>query len=264
MQELDLIGVVAQQMLKRVPEVAVTLFAETDHIGGHGDDAVLAQQLNGLLVFAGGCAFAYALQGGVAIALNAQQKADDAGFFVQMQDVGITHDVAGAGRAHQQYGHVFGNQRLQKNLPHAPGAGGQLIGKVDQLHAVLAVEAGDFLGKLHRVAVAPLGPEAALAAVAAKMRAAARELHDHGPLAAPVGVVGVIDQLPAHAVVVQPGDHWRISRGNGRARLPPGNAGNLLQITAINQRLHQRQRSLLAFAAHDEVNRCAVAQDLVP
>ena len=118
-QQLDLVGIVVHQMPERAPEIRIALFAETDDIGRHRHDAVLAQQLDRLLVFAHGRALADGGERGVAVAFDAEQKADHAGLAVQMQDVAVAHDVARARGADQQQRHVLGDQRVQKRQPHA-------------------------------------------------------------------------------------------------------------------------------------------------
>src|SRR4029079_7231136 len=83
--------------------------------------------------------------------------------------------------------------------------------------AVLAVEPGDLAGEQHGIAMTPARPEATLAAIVAQMRTAARELHDHRALAAPIAVAGMVDQLPADAIVVEIGDGAGRRRGHRRA-----------------------------------------------
>src|SRR6516162_8152655 len=91
---------------------------------------------------------------------------------------------------------------------------------------MLAVQARKLRGEFHGIAMAPAGPEPALATVIAEMRTAAGELHDHRALAAPVAVAGVIDQLPSDAVGVEIADD-RCRRRRGRNAVATiGDAGN--------------------------------------
>src|SRR4051794_37462244 len=70
-----------------------------------------------------------------------------------------------------------------------------------------AMKPGDFLRELDGIAVAPAGPESALAAVIAVVRTSAGELHDDGAHAAVVAIVAMIDQFPADAIRVKIFDH---------------------------------------------------------
>jgi hypothetical protein len=196
--------------------------------------------------------------------LQAEQEALPAGLLVEMQDVGIAHDVVGAGGADQDQIDVLGNQRLQECLPRLLGGGRVLVGEVYDLDAVLAMEPRQLLGKAHGVAVAPSGPEPALAAVGAQMRAAARELHDRRAQAAPVAVAGVVDQLPADSAGVEIADDGRRPRRVHARRIAPGDAGHILEVLAVLDRRHQAPRRLLAFAPDDRRHVGLLRQDLAP
>ena len=78
----------------------------------------------------------------------------------------------------------------------------------DGLNAVLAMQPGNLARELHRIAMPPLRPESALTAIAAQVWAAPRELHDDRALSTPVGISGMIDQLPPDSVVVEIGNHF--------------------------------------------------------
>jgi hypothetical protein len=181
-----------------------------------------------------------------------------------MQDVRIAHDVVGARRGHQDEIDALGDQRLQERLPGLLRRGRVLVGEVDDLDAVLAVEARQLPGEAHRVAMPPACPEPALAAVGAQMRAAARELHHHGAQPAPVAVAGVIDQLPADAVGVEVGDDGCRPRRVHALRVPPGDAGDGLEGVAVLDGGHQAPRRLLALAAHDRRHVGFLGEDLAP
>ena len=131
-----------------------------------------------------------------------------------------------------------------------------LVGEVDQLDAVLAVQPGDLRGELHGIAMPPAGPEAALAAVVAQMRTAARELHDHGALAAPVAVARGGRSAPSRRGRRR-GRRWspagRVAKGRRRSSRKAMPA-TLAERLAHLQRLDQRHDGLLAFAAHDDVD----------
>src|SRR5262249_40125815 len=119
-------------------------------------------------------------------------------------------------------------------------------------------------GELHRVAVPPLGPESALAAIVAQVWAAARELRDDGAPAAPVGIVLVVDQFPADAIVVEVADHL-CGRGTHHGTISSKrDSADGPGVRAARQSLNQQQCRSLAFPSHDDVNVAAIAQDLVP
>ena len=124
--------------------------------------------------------------------------------------------------------------------------------KLITLHAVLAMQPRELLGEPHRVAMAPARPEAALAAVVAEVRTAARELHHDRAHAAPVAVARMVDQLPADAVGIEVADHrrraaWRAGRRASRNAMP----ATAPRSVAVGERRHQAPRGLLALAAHD-------------
>ena len=149
---------------------------------------------------------------------HAEQPADDAGLAVEMQDVGVAHDVVGAGRADDQHRHVLGDhaRRGRRAMPSSTTVGfssARLISSTPCSRCSQAISCANVLG----IAVPPAGPETALAAIIAQMRTAARELHDHGALAAPIAVAAVVDQLPADAVIVEIGDRLRRPGGEGPA-----------------------------------------------
>jgi len=113
------------------------------------------------------------------------------------------HDVTGARGPDQGGAHTLGDQCFEERAPGGPRRRGVLVGEVEDFDAVVPVQAGDFSGELHRVAMSPTRPEASLPAVVALVRAAPGELHDDRAFAAPVAVPPVVDQLPPHAVLVE-------------------------------------------------------------
>src|SRR5579871_6523027 len=90
----------------------------------------------------------------------------------------------------------------------------------------------DLGGERLWVAMPPARPEAALTAVIAKMRTAARELHHDGAFAAPIAIAAVVDQLPANTIVVEIADHRRRRRRDGRPVLSKRDAQNFAQRTS--------------------------------
>ncbi len=224
-EELDLVGVVGEEVAQRLPVVPVALFFEADDVGGHGDDVVLAEQLDGFAVFVDSGAFLDRTQGFLAVALGAEEEADEASLFVEVEDVAVANDVVGAGGTDEGDGEVVGDEGFEEGAPGGFGGGGVLVGEVEELDAVFAVEPGDFGGELFRVAVTPAPPEFALAAVIAEVGAAAGELDDHGAASAPVAVVFEVDELPADAVVVEALDDRGAGRGDGAPLAPESDTG---------------------------------------
>jgi hypothetical protein len=86
-----------------------------------------------------------------------------------MEDIGVANDVAGAGRADQDEIDVLSNQRLKKACQALREAVGFSSAKL-----ITLTPCAD------QIAVAPASPKATLGPVGAQVRAAARELHDHG------------------------------------------------------------------------------------
>ncbi len=111
-QHLDLVGVVGEELAQAPPVVAVGLLLEADHPGGHRQDAVLAHQADRLAIGRKVGAFLDQAQRLLVGVLETEQEAVPAGAFVKMQDVGVAHDVAGPGRAHEYQRHVLGDQCL--------------------------------------------------------------------------------------------------------------------------------------------------------
>ena len=181
-----------------------------------------------------------------------------------MQDISVADDVVGAGGAYERDAHVFGDQRLKELAPGPAARAGILVGEVEDLHAVLAVQPGDLGSQPARVAVAPPGPEAALAAVVAQVRAAPGELHDDGALAAPVAVARVIYQFPTDAVSIEVADDWGWRGGERRAADAEGEARDGAEVAAGLHRGQEATRRFLALTAHDDVHVGFVAQDFAP
>ncbi len=69
---------------------------------------------------------------------------------------------------------ILGDQGFEEGAPGLLRHGRVLIGEVDDLHAVLAMQPRQLLCEADGIAVPPARPEAALAAIVAEMRAAAR------------------------------------------------------------------------------------------
>jgi hypothetical protein len=75
----------------------------------------------------------------------------------------------------------------------------------------------DLSGEADRIAMASASPQATLVAVGVQVRAAARELHDHGAQTIPMAVIGEIDELPTDAVSIEVAGHRRRSRSTRAA-----------------------------------------------
>ncbi|MNN22770.1 hypothetical protein D3C81_1361460 [compost metagenome] len=181
-----------------------------------------------------------------------------------MQDVCITHDVTGAGGADQAERYVFGDQRFEERLPCLARPGRQFVGEIDQLHAVLAMQARQFLREQYRIAMAPACPESALPAVAAQVRAAARELHHHRLASAPIGVAVVVNQFPTDAVGIEVNHHLRIAGAGGHTVDTQCDACNGAQVVTRCVHLHQLPGGVLALATDDAVNGRNITQHVPP
>src|SRR4029079_6059060 len=130
----------------------------------------LPQQADGLAVLRRRAPLVYQLQGVLVGVLHAQQEADPARLAVEREQVGVADDVVRARRSDEGQGYVLRDQRLQEALPGLTVDGRVLVREVDQLHPVLPIEPRELSGELHRIAVAPLRPEAALTAIGAGVR----------------------------------------------------------------------------------------------
>src|SRR5262245_13110566 len=117
-----------------------------------------------------------------------------------MEDVGVADDVVGAGRAHQRQLDVLSDQRREERPPGLARDRRILVGKVDHLDAVLAMQSSKLGSESFRIAMPPACPKSALATIIAEVRAAARELDDDRALPAPVAVASMVDQLPTDAI----------------------------------------------------------------
>src|SRR5689334_4072318 len=101
------------------------------------------------------------------------------------------------------------------------------------------MQPGDFLCELDRIAMAPAGPEAALSAVIAVVRASARELHDDGAHSAVVAIIGVVDQFPPNAIGVEIFDHRGGARFDDASPLAEGDAIDRAEMVALFDRAHE-------------------------
>src|SRR5262245_13399770 len=250
----NLVRVVRHQLPQHAQEVPVRHLFEVGDPSGERQDAVAAQEANRLAVGLGVRALPDLQKRRLVGVLDAEEEALDARAAVEMQDVRIAHDVAGARGADDDHGHVFRDHRLAERPPGGAARGRILVRQVDQLDTESTVQPRDLGCKAHGIAMAPASPEAALPAVVAEVRAAARELHDYRSLAAIVAVAPGIDQLPGDAERVEVGDHRRGRRGDGLSAAAKCDAVDLREVLAATQRLNNFQRGQLAFAAHDYVD----------
>gem|GEM_PF-6687477 len=263
-EHLDLVGVVGEELAQAAPVVGVGLLLEPDDPGRHRQDAVGAQQADRLAVGAGGAALADELQRRLVGVLHPEEKALPAGLLVEVQDIGITHDIVGPRRADEDQVDPLGDERVEEGAPGPLRDGWVLVGEVHDPDAVLPVQPRELAGEQHGVPVAPAGPEAALAAVVAEVRAAPRELHHHRAKAAPVAVASVTDEFPADPVGVEVADHRGRCGRPGQAVPAMGDAGDGSDVGVGSERGHQAAGRLLALAAHDRRDVRFRGQDLAP
>ena len=111
-QGLNLVRIIRQKLPESPPIVAVAFLCKTGHPGGHGDNAVLPHQPDRLAIDRRGAAFVNRLQRGVIGALQTQQEPGDARLLIEVQDIGVPHDIAGPGGADEDEGDVFTDQGL--------------------------------------------------------------------------------------------------------------------------------------------------------
>ena len=78
---------------------------------------MLPEQPDRLAVGLGTATFANERQRLLVGILHAEQPADDAGLAVEMQDIGVAHDIVGAGRADDQHRHILGDHGVEKGAP---------------------------------------------------------------------------------------------------------------------------------------------------
>ena len=71
----------------------------------------------------------------------------DTGLLVEMKDIGIAHDIPGAGGADERNVDLLSDQGLEEGVPRSPAGGGVLVGEVEDLDPVSAVEPGDLSGE---------------------------------------------------------------------------------------------------------------------
>src|SRR5262249_5717232 len=108
-----------------------------------------------------------------------------------------------------------------------------------------------FLREQDWVAMAPTGPEPALSAVIAQVRAASRELYDDGPQPAPIAVTRVVNELPADPIGVEIADHRSRAGCLGTISGAVGDARDVTKGLAESQSAHQASCSFFTFAAND-------------
>src|SRR5262245_51465869 len=123
------------------------------------------------------------------------------------------------------------------------------------------MQPGDFPGETDWIAVAPACPEAALPAIIAQVRAAARELHDDRPPAAVVTVATGIDQLPADATGVQVLDHAGGTGLNDPPVAAKRDSIHVRQVAILLQQCNQAPCSLFTLAPNDDVDLPFAIQD---
>src|SRR5689334_995474 len=69
-QRLDLVRIVSKKLSERAPVIAVLFLHEAGHPRRHGNDPVLAHQLNRFAVYRSGASFVNGLQRGIVGALQ--------------------------------------------------------------------------------------------------------------------------------------------------------------------------------------------------
>ena len=127
--------------------------------------------------------------------------------FLKVKNIGIAHDVIGAGRSHQSDRNIFLDQGFEEGSPGLATGARIFVSEIEDLDSMVTVQAGDFLRKPHRIAMTPTCPEAPLATVVAEMRTAARKLDYDRALATPITVTRMVYKLPSNAISIEISDY---------------------------------------------------------
>jgi len=199
-QGLNLVRVVGENLPKSAPIIAISFLCESHHKSRHRDDAMFSEQTDRLTINSLGTAFANSLERGLVRALDAEKEPGNAGFFVEVKDVSVAHDIAGPGRANKNQGYSLGYESLQERLPGRAARRRIFVGEINHFDAMLAMQPRQFLRKLDRIAVPPGAPEYPLATIIAQVRTATRKLNHNGAMVAPIAVTSVVNQFPPNAV----------------------------------------------------------------
>ena len=241
---------------------------------------MLSQQTNRLTINRLRAPLANRLQRPLVRALDAEQQTGDSGPFVKVKDIRIPDDVACPRRADKDERDILGDERFEKGLPSRAGRSRILVGEIDYLYALLAMQAREVGGKLYRIAVPPCSPKIALTAVVAMMGAATGKLHHYGAAVSPIGISAMVDQFPSHPISIQIGDHRRRwgrpdllagnqsclfrspwSRDSARAKHNPGHP---FQGLLPFESAYEPDRCLLPFPPHNEIDPGFLLHDLGP
>src|SRR5579872_587356 len=224
-ERVDEISIVAEQPPQPAPDRARRLVLQTEDVIHDGHDVVLAQEPHCLVCIVHPRAFAYPRERIVSDGLDAHQNVEKSGLFVEMQNVGVAHNVLRANRGAETHWQVSLRNLRQHALPYVFERGGILVREPEEAHIMLAVQPLKLVHEPDDVAMPPAPPEHPLSTVGAGVRAAARELHDSGP-AKPEGaiLIPIPDQIPADGPGVEVRDGRTRSIRYNLAAAAPGDA----------------------------------------
>ena len=250
----DLVGIVREDLAESAPVIAVAFLVEAEDAGHEGEHTVFSQEANGFAVDLRGATFLDFGERRFVRVLHADEKEFEACLAVQVQDIGVAHDVAGAERGDHSQLYVLGDDGFEEFAPSFLRGGGVFVGEGNHGDALLAIEPPDFSGELLGIAMAPASPEAALTAIATQMRAAARELDDDAALSPVVAVFGVVDEFPRRPIVVEVLDHRRGWRRERAAIAAECEAGDGFEGRVVFDSAHEQPCGFLALAADYAIN----------
>ena len=96
-KELDLVWVIRQKLPETMPQIRPSLLLKPDDPGGHGEDAVLSEQLDRLPINVRGGTLANLFERfGVGV-FHPKKEALKASFLIEMQELCIAHNIPSSG-----------------------------------------------------------------------------------------------------------------------------------------------------------------------
>ena len=186
-QRGDLVRVVRKQLPQNAHEIAIGDFLEIGHPRCQREDAVLAQQADRFAVGLGVAPFLIFCSVASSVFSMPSRKRSMPALRYRCR-MSASRTMSSARVEPMMVIGMFSAISASHSAPGRLVDGRVLVREIEQLHAVRAVQPGDFFGELERIAMPPARPEPALAAVVALVRAAARELHHDRALAAVIAV----------------------------------------------------------------------------
>ncbi len=186
---------------------------------------------------------------------------------VLRQDVLVAQDVVDAGLHQQLDAAAALDEEVEDRLPSLPVRRRRLVGEHRHPDAVAVAQVLHLLDERERVAPAPgARPELLLRAERAALRAAPRG-RDDGEVAGRAGPVPVgrpVEQVPGALQAVEVAHEGARGGAHRHAVSPERQAGDPVVALPGRGGPHELGEGELALAAHHEVHRRIVAEDLLP